>query len=434
MQNRISSSQLWDEAREVIPRGVSSGHRVGWQQVFSRAQGAYLWDQEDNRYIDFLNAWGPIILGHCDDRVNRAVFDAVSTCDVTGVGPQLGEAKLAEQICELMPSAEKVVFCTSGTDAGMHAVHIARATSNRLKILKFHGTYHGWSDHLAVGGARGDLSPDSPLDTVNSAGLHPDVTNDVVVVEWNDEQQLREAFELHGPQLAAAFAEGYVHSFGCVPPEPGFLELLRELCNEHGVLFIMDEVKTGFRSALGGYQSICGVTPDITIFGKAIANGYSLAGVAGKDFAMSRLGAYARNTATIDGTYNGQPYAVAAALKTLEIMKQEDIITQISELGLRMRQGLEEAISLTGVNASVAGLGSEWCVYFRDVAPRNFRETLDNDVESYQIYHSTLLDNGVLEPAAPTGDRRLNASTTIADIDRALEVAHASFEKVAEAN
>ncbi|SJM60317.1 aspartate aminotransferase family protein [Gulosibacter sp. 10] len=432
MTQHSSAQPGWEKAKRYVPRGVSSGHRVGWQQVFTRAKGAYLWDQEGAQYTDFLNAWGPIVLGHCDERVNRAVFEAASTCDITGVGPQLGEAQLAEEVCDLMPCAEKVAFCTSGTDAGMHAVHLARAATGRRRILKFHGSYHGWSDHVAVGGARGDLTPESPLNTPNSAGLHPAVTDDVVVVEWNDEAGLRAAFAEHGDELAAAFAEGYVHSFGCVPAEPGFLETLRELCDRHAVVFVMDEVKTGFRSALGGYQSICGVTPDLAIFGKAIANGYSLAGIAGRDSVMAHLGAYARDTATIDGTYNGQPYAVAAALKTLEIMRRERTVDRLYELGDRLRSGLERAIAETGATASVVGLGSEWAVYFRQGAPRTFRDTMDVDTASYRLYHETLLEGGVLEPSAPTGDRRLNASTTEADIDRALDVARTAFQRVAD--
>lgn len=431
MSHTSTSAELWDEARSVIPRGASSGHRLGWSQVFVKSQGAYLWDEEGNRYLDFLNAWGPIILGHSDRRVNEAVFEAVNTCDLTGVGPQLGEIALAEKVCELMPSADKVVFCTSGTDAAMHAVHVARATTGRVKILKFHGSYHGWSDNVAVGGARSDLTLESPLNTPNSAGLHPGAVEDVIVVEWNDEAGLRAAFEQHGGELAAALAEGYIHSFGCVPPKPGFLELLRELCTQHGTLFVLDEVKTGFRAALGGIQSVNGVVPDLTVFGKAIANGFSLAGLAGRNDFMGHLGAYTRDDATIDGTYNASPYAIAAGNATLAIMEQEDTIARIYALGERLRDGYARAIEASGAEAVVTGLGSEWAVYFRPTAPTNFRETMDVDVARYGAYQASLLSQGVLETTSPTGDRRLNASTTEEDIDRAVEAAHAAFEAAA---
>lgn len=420
MSTASEQATVWKRAQRVVPRGVSSGHRVGWDQVFVRASGAYVWDGEGNRYTDYLNAWGPIVLGHSDSRVNAAVHEAVSTCDLTGVGPQVGETELAERICAVMPSAEKVTFCTSGTDASMHAVHVARAATGRLKILKFHGAYHGWSDHVAVGSARNDLTSSSELATPNSGGLHPAVVADVVVVEWNDREGLERAFAEHGSDIAGAFAEAYVHSFGCVPPAPGFLELLRDLCNSSGTVLVFDEIKTGFRAALGGYQALCGVTPDFTVFGKAVANGFTLAGLAGKESLMSHLGAYDRQSATVDGTYNASPYALAAANATLSIMVEDKIHERLWALGTRMQEGISAAIEETGAEATVVGLGSEWCVYFRKDAPKNFREALDVDVDAYGRYHASLLSQGILEPAFPTGDRRLNAATTQEDIDRTL--------------
>lgn len=424
----LIQQKIWDRARAVVPRGVSSGHRVGWDQVFVRTAGAYVWDREGRQYTDYLNAWGPIVLGHSDRRVNQAVFDAVNTCDLTGVGPQLGEAELAEKICQVMPSAEKVAFCTSGTDAAMHAVHVARASTGRLKILKFHGCYHGWSDHVAVGSSRKDLTATSALNTPNGGGLHPAVVADVVVVEWNDFAGLQTAFDEHGNELAAAFTEGYVHSFGCVAAAPGFLEMLRDLCTSHDVVMVMDEVKTGFRAAIGGYQSICGVTPDLTVFGKAVANGYSLAGLAGSNAAMGHLGAYSKSEATIDGTYNASPYALAAGLKTLEIMESDDVFNKLHSLGDRMRTGIAAAIADSKAEAVVTGLGSEWCVYFRETAPGNFREAMESDQDRYSRYHSSLLDQGVLEPAFSTGDRRLNAATTEEDVDRTIDCVRVALD------
>ncbi|WP_026139394.1 aspartate aminotransferase family protein [Leucobacter salsicius] len=431
MSTETPSFQQWEEARKVIPRGASSGHRLGFEQVFVKAKGAYMWDREGNQYLDFLNAWGPIVLGHSDSRVNDAVYKSVNTCDLTGVGPQLGEVELGEKITRLMPSAEKVAFCTSGTDATMHASHIARAVTGRMKVLKFHGSYHGWSDHVAVGGSRAGLTKESPLNTVNSAGLHPAVTGDVIVVEWNDAEGLRAAFNAHGAELAAAFAEGYVHSYGCVAAAPGFLELLRDLCTQHGTIFVLDEVKTGFRAALGGIQEVTGVTPDLTAFGKAVANGFSLAGLAGRDEFMDHLGAYAQNEVTIDGTYNANPYAMAAGNATLDIMESENTIGRLYELGERLREGYARAIVDTGVEAVVTGLGSEWAVYFRAEAPRNFRDTLDVNTDRYAAYQQSLMKQRVLETTAATGDRRLNASTTNDDIDAAIDAVRGAFAAAA---
>lgn len=429
----FDQAAYWERAKAVIPRGASSGHRVGWDQVIVRASGAHLWDAEGRRYVDYLNSWGPIVLGHCDPRVNEAVATAMATCDLTGVGPQIGEVEVAEMICSVMPSAQKVAFCTSGTDATMHAAHVARASTGRRKLVKFHGSYHGWSDVVAVGSARGDTHALSPMTTPNGGGLHPGSIGDVLVVEWNDFDGIRQVFADHGAEIAALFSEPYIHSFGCVPAKPGFLELLRELCTAHGSALVFDEVKTGFRAAIGGYQSICGVTPDLTAFGKAVANGFALAGIAGSDALMGHLGAYSGDRATIDGTYNAAPYALAAARRTLEIMRDEDVFGTLYQRGDQIRAGLQDAANQAGVPVSVVGLGSEWAVYFRPEPPTNFREALETDQDAFGRYHAVMVEGGIIEPAFRNGDRRLNAATSQADVDHTIEVARAAFTAAASA-
>lgn len=423
----VDQAAYWDRARSVIPRGASSGHRVGWDQVLVRARGSHVWDAEGKRYVDYLLAWGPIVLGHCDPRVNEAVTTAMATCDLTGIGPQFGEVEVAEIISRHMPCADRVAFCTSGTDATMHATHIARAGTGRNKIVKFHGAYHGWSDVVAVGSARADSSPTTPLDTPNGGGLHPASLGDVIVVEWNDFAGVEAVFANHGEEIAAVITEPFIHSFGCVPAEAGFLELLRSLTSRNGSMLIFDEIKTGFRSALGGYQSLCGVTPDLTAFGKAVANGFALAGVAGTEAAMGHLGAYSGQHATIDGTYNAAPYALAAARATLEIMETEDVFSRLWILGDKMRSGLQQAADAAGASVSITGLGSEWAVYFQPSAPRNFREALRSDSAAYSRFHAVMVDGGVIQPAFPNGDRRLCLATSEEDIAHTVEVAERAF-------
>lgn len=424
---RLDQAAYWQQAQAVIPRGASSGHRVGWEQVLTRASGAHVWDGTGKRYVDYLLAWGPIVLGHCDPRVNEAVAQAMATCDLTGIGPQLGEVEVAEIICSVMPSSDRVAFCTSGTDATMHAAHVARAATGRRKIIKFHGSYHGWSDVVAVGSARVDSSPTTAMDTPNGGGLHPGSIADVVMVEWNDEIGVKQAFADHGPDIAAVFCEPYIHSFGCVPAKEGFLEMLRATCDANGSALVFDEVKTGFRSAIGGYQSICGVTPDLTAFGKAVANGFALAGLAGSEALMGHLGAYTGNRATIDGTYNAAPYALAAARKTLEIMQTEDVFERLYMRGEQVRVGLRAAAAAAGAPVSIVGLGSEWAVYFRPTPPTNFREALESDGAAYAKFHAVMVDGGIIQPAFPNGDRRLCAATSQEDVDLTIEVAHRAF-------
>jgi glutamate-1-semialdehyde 2,1-aminomutase len=200
----------------------------------------------------------------------------------------------------------------------------------------------------------------------------------------------------------------------------------------HGAVLVFDEIKTGFRSALGGYQSIAGVLPDLTAFAKAMANGYSIAALAGSDAVMGHLGAYSKKEATIDGTYNANPYSLAAANKTLDILESEDVITRLYDLGDRLRKGITEAIAEVGIEATVSGLGSEWTVYFRKEAPINFRQAMESDSETYAKYHRSLLSQGILEPAFTTGDRRLNASTTYEDIERTIDANRVALRAAAE--
>jgi glutamate-1-semialdehyde 2,1-aminomutase len=424
--------QLLARARAVLPNGVSSGGRAKFDQTIVRARGAYVWSADGTRYIDYLLAYGPIVVGHCDPRVNEAVARAAATCDLNWVGPQAGEMELAEQICELMPSAEKVAFCTSGTDASLHAVHLARAATGRVKLLKFHGSYHGWHDQLAVGSrlraATGDEG--EVLNEPDALGLHPGAVADVLVVEWNDVAGLRRAFAQHGEELAAVFAEPYVHSYGCVPPGEGWLGEIRQLTAARGAVLVFDEIKTGFRHGLGGYQEVCGVTPDLSIFGKALGNGYSIAGVAGRSSILDLLGSASERTATIEGTYNASPYALAAGLATLEVLRDGGI-ERLYALGESLRAGLAGAIAAAGAPACVTGWGSEWMVYFAPEPPRSYREVLSTDLELHERFRRAMLDEGILEPPFATSDKRLCVALSESDVDETVEAAARALAAVA---
>jgi glutamate-1-semialdehyde 2,1-aminomutase len=417
------STSMLARARAVIPNGASSGGRALFSDVIVRTKGAHVWNADDKKFIDYLLAYGPIVLGHCDPRVNEAVTHASASCDLNWVGPQKGEIELAELICEVMPSAEKVAFCTSGTDATLHAVHLARAATGRRRLLKFHGSYHGWHDLLAVGsrftvgkGRKGGFAEP------NSAGLHPGAVADVTVIEWNDFDGVRDAFERHGKEFAACFAEPYVHSYGCVGPDPGFLELLRELCSQHDVVLVFDEVKTGFRHHIGGYQTVCGVTPDLTAFGKALGNGYAVAGIAGTTAIMDLLGSASETNATIEGTYNAAPYAMAAGIATFGILRDGGI-EQLYELGGHLRAGLQQAIDTAGIQACVTGYGSEWAIYFCEQAPSNYREVLASNTELAESWRQGMYEAGILEPPFALTDRRLCMATSKDDINQTIEAA-----------
>ncbi len=423
MEAATDREAILARASSVIPNGVSSGGRALFSDVIVRAEGAHVWNADGKRFVDYLLAYGPIVVGHCDPRVNEAVARAVSTCDLNWVGPQAGEVELAEEICEVMPSAEKVAFCTSGTDATLHAVHLARAATGRSRVIKFHGSYHGWHDLLAVGSrfTKGGTGPGAMAEA-NSAGLHSGAVADVTVLEWNDLDAVRETVAREGPDLAAIFAEPYVHSYGCVAPAPGFLEGLRDVCSENGSVLVFDEVKTGFRHHVGGYQAVCGVTPDVTAFGKALGNGYSIAGIAGRSAIMDLLGSASETNATIEGTYNASPYAMAAGRATLKILRDGGI-ERLYELGDLLRSKLANTISAAGVEACVVGWGSEWIIYFSAEPPRTFREVLETDTTRAEACRQKFFSEGILEPPFTLSDRRLCLATSVADIDETVEVA-----------
>lgn len=425
------SQSLLERAARVIPNGSSAAGRGEPHELITRAKGAYLWNSEGRRFTDYLLSWGAIVVGHSDERVNGAVARAAASADLMWVGPQPGEVELAETICELMPAAEKVAFFPTGTEALLHSVHLARAITGRRKLLRFHGSYNGWVDPLAVGSrfGYGEYAP-QPYE-LNSAGLDSRSADDSVIVDFNDTAAVRSAFAEHGSELAAAVLEPYVHTFGCVAPEPGFLEALRELTTQHGALLVFDEVKTGFRADLGGYHAIAGVTPDLAAFGKAVANGWTLAGLAGSATVMDMLGEGGPDSADTNGTFNAPPYAVAAGLATIEILRDGGI-ARLYELGERMRAGLRQAITATGAEASVSGLGSEWTLYFRAEPPRNYREAAwDHDHERGEAYLEAMHEQGEIEPPLVIGDRRLSLAHTEEDIDRTIEAAARALARVA---
>jgi glutamate-1-semialdehyde 2,1-aminomutase len=418
---------LLARACRVVPHGVSAAGRDVYRDVVVRAQGAYLWNADGRRFLDHLLAYGPIVVGHADPRVTAAVAETAARIDLTWVGPQAGEVELAEAIVDLVPSAEKVVFLTTGTDALQHALHVTRAATGRDRILKFHGHYHGWAGALGVG-ANFDVAPGAapPPDAPNSGGAAPDVAARTIVVDWNDAAAVRDAFAAHGTELAAVFCEPYLHSYTNAAPAPGFLELLRDLTTRHGALLVFDEVKTGFRHHLGGYQAIAGVTPDLTALGKALGNGWTIAALAGRADLMDLLG----STVTLDGTYHANPYAIAAARRTIALLADGGV-AHLYRLGERLREGLARAIVDTGVTANVTGIGSGWIVNWRAEPPVTFRQAVDADFDRAEAFRLAMLDAGVLLPPYVLTDNRICVAFGDDDVDHTLDAARRAFAAVA---
>jgi glutamate-1-semialdehyde 2,1-aminomutase len=413
-------------AERVLPHGASAGGRPIYRDVIVRSHGPYLWNGDGKQYIDHLLSYGPIVLGHADPAVNAAVRRTVDQVDLNWVGPQAGEVELAERIVDLVPSAEKVVLLNTGTDALQHALHVARAATGRHRILKFHGHYHGWVGELGTG-ANFDVEPGrAPApDAPNSGGAAPTAADGVLVLDWNDASAVRDAFAAQGSEIAAVFTEPYLHSYTNAAPAAGFLELLRELTTRHGALLVFDEVKTGFRHHLGGYQAIAGVTPDLTALGKALGNGYTIAALAGRADLMDLLG----EVVTIDGTYYANPYATAAALATLDGLEAGGV-ERLWRLGERLRDGLTAAIADSGIPANVTGVGSAWIINWRADPPVTFREAVDADFDRGEAFRVAMLDAGILLPPYVITDARICAAFSEDDVDATVQAARYALAAV----
>ncbi|MDA8194506.1 MAG: aspartate aminotransferase family protein [Thermaerobacter sp.] len=424
------SEAEFSRARKVSPGGVHTSLRnVPPHLAFVRAAGAYLWDADGHQYVDYHCAFGPIVLGHCHATVRDEVMRALSDLDLVGVGIIPPEVQLSEKIVEHVPSAEMVLLCNSGSEATYHALRVARAATGRLTILKFQGCYHGWHDSVL----RNIISTPDQLGKIDagSAGMMPEALEHTLVARFNDLEDVEVKLKQHPGQVAAIIVEPIPHNVGTLLPDPQFLSGLRRLADEHGALLIFDEVITGFRHALGGIQAITGVTPDLTALGKALANGYPIAALAGRRAIMERFNTRVGGDVFFAGTFNGGVVGSVAALATIRIMESEPVHDRLFALGERMRRGLGEIVERLGIPAIVTGFGSVYTVYFMEGPVRSFEDLLRNDGDRYVRYRRALIDRGVFE--MPTNLKRacVSYAHTESDVDETLNIAEDALRVVA---
>ncbi|GCE21532.1 glutamate-1-semialdehyde 2,1-aminomutase [Dictyobacter kobayashii] len=416
-----SSHRLLEQAQQILPGGVSGAIRAVEPTIaFTRAQGAYLFDVEGRRYIDYLGGFGPILLGHCHPEVNQRVMETMARIDLIGVGASEQEIALAEKLGQHIPSAEKVVFCNSGSEATFLALRLARAATGRQKILKFQGCYHGWHDAVLMNviSEAEKLGQKDPL----SAGMLPQAIDDTLVLPFNDLASVAEVLRDQGQQIAAIILEPLPHNMGCVLPAEGFLQGLRQLTLRYGIVLIFDEIITGFRHGLGGYQRIAGVVPDLTTMSKAIANGYPLAVVAGRADIMDQC--QPGGDVYFAGTFNAHAAGVAAALTTIEILERPESYPHLFRLGERMRRGLEQIVRQAGIEATVVGYGSVYLLYFLRPPIRSYHDLLRNDGARFLSYRRQLIEQGSYELPVNLKRSYISLAHTNADVDQTLESAH----------
>ena len=394
-----TNQALFDRACLTIPGGVNSPVRAfksvgGAPRFIAKAEGPYIWDAEGKRYIDYLGSWGPAIVGHAHPEVVEAVQEAAALGLSYGA-PTKAEILLAEKITQLLPSIEKVRLVSSGTEATMSAIRLARGATNRNKIIKFEGCYHGHSDSLLVKAGSGLLTFGNP----SSAGVPEEFVHHTLVLEYNILDSVRAAFEASPQDIACIIVEPYAGNMNLIKAKAGFLEGLRELCDQYGALLIFDEVMTGFRVGPQGVQGLTGIKPDLTTLGKVIGGGMPVGAFGGRADIMEHiapLGAVYQA-----GTLSGNPVSVAAGLKTLEIISRDGFYENLSAQLDKMVSGIEDEALRAGIDFSADSVGGMFGIYFRDSVPTNFVETSDSDIKAFNNFFHSMLDNGVhLAPSA----------------------------------
>ncbi|MCQ9124674.1 glutamate-1-semialdehyde-2,1-aminomutase [Rodentibacter caecimuris] len=425
-----NSTALFSRAQQIIPGGVNSPVRafkgVGGTPIFiQKAQGAYIYDTDNKPYIDYVGSWGPMILGHNHPTILNAVLKAAENGLSFGA-PTPSEIDLAELVCQLMPSIEMVRMVSSGTEATMTAIRLARGYTGRDKILKFEGCYHGHSDSLLVKAGSGALTLGQP----SSPGVPEDFAKHTLTAEYNNLDSVKQLFEQFPDSIACVIIEPVAGNMNCIPPKAGFLQGLRELCDNYGALFIIDEVMTGFRVALAGAQSYYGVTPDLTTLGKVIGGGMPVGAVGGKKAVME----YLAPTGPVyqAGTLSGNPIAMAAGLACLNELKKAGNEQKLTEKTEKLCVGLKALAEKYNVPFVVNYVGGMFGIFFTDQKEvTSYAEVMKCDTEKFKIFFHKMLDLGVYLAPSAFEAGFMSLAHTDEDIAKTLEAADIAFRSLA---
>ncbi len=419
------SESLFQRAQQVIPGGVNSPVRAfravgGTPPFIRRGAGARLWDEDGREYLDFVGSWGPMILGHGHPAVLAAVEEALRDGLSFGA-PTRREVLAAETICGMVPGLEQIRMVNSGTEAVMSALRLARGASGRSRIIKFAGCYHGHSDSMLVKAGSGALTAGSP----DSLGVPPEAAKDTLVAEYNDLSSAEALFARFPGEIACVIVEPAAANMGLIPPEPGFLQGLRELCSCHGALLIFDEVITGFRLAPGGAQEYYGVEADLVTYGKIIGGGMPVGAYGGRRELMEQVapcgGVYQA------GTLSGNPIAMAAGLAQLSLLEPA-LYQRLEELGRRLEEGLLEIVRRRSLGVTIHRAGSLACVFFREGPVRSYRDALGSDVKAFAGWFRRMLDLGIYLAPSQFEAIFLSGAHSEKDVDRFLEAADRAFQ------
>jgi glutamate-1-semialdehyde 2,1-aminomutase len=425
MPDHSKSAAAFDRSKKVIPGGVNSPARafgaVGGTPLFiARAEGPYLYDIDGNRYLDFIGSWGPMILGHGHPAVVEAATAAVQNGSSYGAPCEL-ETELAEMVIDAVRSVEMVRFVSSGTEATMSAIRLARGHTGRDLIIKFAGCYHGHVDSLLVSAGSSALTHGVP----NSPGVPKGCTDDTLVLNFNDVDGLNTVFGAKGDSIAGVILEPVVGNMGLVTPSPEFRRELRRLSHKHGAMLIYDEVMTGFRLAYGGAQELLGDTPDITAFGKIIGGGYPVGAYGGRRDVMSKV--MPAGPVFQAGTLSGNPVAMAAGIATLRELKDRKPYTRLEQLGARLETGIQRITKELGLPWQLNRLGSMWTLFFTGTPVTDFATAKTADTRLFARFFWEMMDRGFYLPCSQFEAAFLSTPMTTEHIDLTLEAVRGSL-------
>ncbi len=422
------SQDLYQRACQVIPGGVNSPVRafngVGGNPIFfASAKGAHLFDADGKQYIDYVGSWGPMITGHSNPDVLAAIQEQMQKGLSFGA-PTLLEIQLAEKVCELMPSIEQVRMVSSGTEATMSAIRLARGYTGRDKIVKFEGCYHGHADSLLVKAGSGALTMGEPT----SPGVPKALAAETLTLTYNDLANVKQVFAELGEQIACIIVEPVAGNMNCIPPTAGFLQGLRDICDQYGSVLIFDEVMTGFRVALGGAQQHYGITPDLTTLGKVIGAGLPVGAFGGKKAIMQKIAP--TGPVYQAGTLSGNPLAMAAGLAMLQQVSQDGFHDNLNALAKQLTQGLEAAAQQAGVALTTNQIGGMFGVFFTDQKVASYQQATQCDVAKFKKFFHLMLDNGVYLAPSAFEAGFVSSAHTSALIEQTLEKAKIAFAQL----
>ncbi|MCM3711338.1 glutamate-1-semialdehyde 2,1-aminomutase [Sporosarcina luteola] len=427
--NRTNSEQIYQEACEHIVGGVNSpsrGYKAvggGAPTVMERAEGAYFWDVDGNKYIDYLGAYGPIITGHAHPHITEAITKAATTGVLYGT-PTRHEVKFAKMLKEAIPSMDKVRFVNSGTEAVMTTIRVARAFTGRTKVMKFAGCYHGHSDLVLVAAGSGPAT----LGTPDSAGVPASIAQEVITIPFNDPDAYKEAMEKWGDQLACVLVEPIVGNFGIVEPNEGFLPLVHELAKEKGALIVYDEVITAFRFHYGSAQTLLGTTPDLIAFGKIIGGGLPIGAYGGKKEIMETVAPL--GPAYQAGTMAGNPASMLSGIACLEVLQQPGVYEEMDRLGGMLEEGILQLAEKHGITLTINRLGGALTLFFTDVIVENYEQAEQTDGEIFAKFFKLMLENGVNLAPSKYEAWFLTIAHKEEDITHTLEAVDRSFKEL----